>query len=127
MLPLASGDLFVSLGGILTGIAEILTLVGTGIGFLIRSRRNARRERLRTETAAGLAAQEAKKQLEERLELQHTAAIDQYKEQLEDLQASYERQLDQYRQQVADLTHDRDALLSRLLDGKETRHGRATP
>lgn len=133
MIHLAStGDTFASVGGILTGLAEILALTGAGIGFLVRSRRNTRRERLRTETAAGLAAQEAKKQLEAKLDRQHQEQIELYRQQIEslvarqeaekdDLARSYESTIEQYKQQVADLRRDRESLLRRLLGkpGKE--------
>ena|ERR1700744_4987356 len=72
---------FSNIGGILSGIAELLVAIGAGIGFLIRSRRNARRERLRTEAAATLAAQETRRNLEARLEKQHADQIQMYKDQ----------------------------------------------
>lgn len=116
MSALASGDLFASVGGILTGIAELLGLIGAGIGYIVRSRRNAHRERLRTETAAGLAAQEAKKQLEARLERQHADLIQQYKDQMEDLEKIHTRERENFQRQIKDLNRDREILLSRLLD-----------
>ena len=131
MSTLASGaDIVGSLGGILAGLSELLLAIGAGIGFVIRGRRNARRERLRTETAAGLAAQEAKKQLETKLDKQHTEQIDAYKQQItdlharqegqiDDLQKSYDLQIEQFKQQVRDLTRDRETLLNRLLNSTE--------
>jgi hypothetical protein len=86
-----------SIGPLLTGISELLLAVGAGVGFLIRTRKNARRERLRTEAAASLAATEAKRALEEKLEAQ-------YKVQIEALEA-----------QVRTLQERNDHLLERLL------------
>lgn len=99
VLLASASDFFGNLGGILAGISELLLALGAGIGFVVRSRRSARRERLRTETAASLAAQEARKVLEERLEKQH------------------HDQIEDYKKQIADLTSSRDQLLSRLLEG----------
>jgi uncharacterized protein HemX len=88
LLSADSSSTWVSnIGGILTGISELLGILGAGIGFLIRARRNAKRARLRTEAAASLAAQEAKKILEEKLDRQYTSLIEQYKLQIEQLEA----------------------------------------
>lgn len=131
----SASDFIGSLGGILAGLSELLLAVGAGLGFVIKSRRNARRERLRTETAASLAAREAQRQLETRLADQHTAQLEQYRQQIMDINKRYEDQIDdlqkahdlqveQFKQQVRDLTHDREALLSRLLNGSSKKESR---
>lgn len=104
------------IGGILTGISELLLALGAGIGFLIRGRRNHQRERLRTEAAAALAAREAKKALEEKLEAQHSAQIDQYKSERKELQAMQKIQIAQLESQLAVQQSINSNLLNRLLE-----------
>ncbi len=121
----SAADFFTSVGGVLTGLAEILAIVGAGIGYLIRSRRNRRRQRLRTETAATVAAQKAKEQLEQKLDLKHQEQLKQYQEQIDDIEEAHAKQIEDIRkanaEQVAGLMADRQALLDRLLDrGKDS-------
>lgn len=75
-----------NIGGILSGISELLLALGAGLGFLIRVRRNAQRERLRSEAAASLAARETQKALEAKLDAQYTSQVEQLKTQISDLQ-----------------------------------------
>jgi uncharacterized protein HemX len=108
-------NLFANLGGILAGLSELLLAIGGGVGFVIRSRRQARRERMRTEAAASLAAQEARKALEAKLEQQHGDQIKQLENQLFETKAMQMIQVEQYKNQITDLQHDREKLLARIL------------
>lgn len=130
MIHLASGDLFANLGSAFTSLAELLTLIGGAIAFVIRRRNNSRRSRSRAEAAATVAASETRRVLEQRVDQQHQEQIEilraqileqgtQYKTQLE--QAALERaaERDQLRQQIRDLTKDRTVLLERLLNDQE--------
>lgn len=115
MIVLASSALFANLGSILQGISALLLAVGAGVGFVVRSRRTAQRERLRTEAAATLAAQEAKKALETRLEIQHAAQIATLESQITELRTLHSVQIEQFKDQIEDLQHDREQLLARIL------------
>lgn len=124
----SSGSTFVSnIGGILSGFAELIVALGAGIGFLIRTRRNARREKLRAEAAASLAAQETKRTLEDKLERQYTSQLEQYKSQMLSqveqarvqalaIEASHAIQLEQLKAQVKDLQAVNSHLLDRILE-----------
>jgi hypothetical protein len=116
MIYASTGDLVTNLGGILTGVASLLAIVGSGIGFVIRSRRTARNERLRTEAAASLAAQEARRSLEEKLEKQHKAQIDTLVSQAQDLLVMHNTQRAQYEAQIKDLRDLNSHLLDRVLN-----------
>jgi hypothetical protein len=108
-------DVFANLGGIFAGLSELLLAIGGGIGFVIRSRRQARRERVRTEAAASLAAQEARKALESKLEQQHGDQVKMLENQLTELRVMQQSQVEQYKNQIIDLQHDREQLLARIL------------
>jgi hypothetical protein len=127
LLSNGSSAFFSNIGAILSGLAELLVALGAGIGFIIRTRRGARRERLRAETAASLAAQETKKTLEEKLDKQYTAQLDQYKismkQQIDQANAaalaieqSHTIQVAQLQAQIKDLQAVNSHLLERILE-----------
>jgi hypothetical protein len=115
MTNFATSDIFSNLGSVFEGLSSLLLALGAGVGFLIRGRRTATRARLRTEAAAAVAAREAKKALEERLERQHSEQIKLLESQLTDLRTMHQVQVDSYKIQIADLQRDREQLLSRIL------------
>src|SRR3954463_15687371 len=90
-------DLLSNLGAILGGITGLLAALGAGAGFLIRMRAQTRRERLRTEAAAALAAQEARRSLETRLEAQHGEQIKTLENQIQELRIMHAAQIEQYK------------------------------
>jgi hypothetical protein len=122
---LADGpSIFANLGNLIQGTTELLALFGAGIGFVIRSRRNSRREKIRTEAAARLAAQETTKTtLEARLEAQHAAQVKQFQDQIDSQREQYEDQLLAQREQAAilrsqnsNLQQQYNRLVERLLN-----------
>jgi hypothetical protein len=121
---LADGpSIFANLGNLIQGTTELLALFGAGIGFVIRSRRNSRREKIRTEAAARLAAQETKTTLEARLEAQHAAQVKQFQDQIDSQREQYEDQLLAQREQAAilrsqnsNLQQQYNRLVERLLN-----------
>jgi uncharacterized protein HemX len=121
----AASDFISNSNGFFIGLAELLTVLGGGIAFVFKSRKTSIANRVRTEAAAALAAREAQKSLEDRLEKQHGAQLQQYKEQIESLIKNYEQQLEILKHQIKDLTDDRTKLLDRLLNERGARE-RAT-
>lgn len=84
----ASGDLAAlgGIGGLLSGVGEVLVAIGGIATVVIRGRNNAKKERIRAEEAAALAAQQTKKTMEDRIEKQHDEQIIQLNNQIKDLQ-----------------------------------------
>lgn len=110
-MHLADATFFTDLSGLLQGLSELFLAIGAGVGFLINSRRNAKRQRVRAEEAAALAAKQTKETLESRLEIERESKENQYEQQIENLKI----QNASLSAQLADEKNDNKVLLRKVL------------
>lgn len=118
VLAAGSSGFAANIGSILSGVSELLLALGGGMAFLLKNRRDAKRERARAEAAAALAAQQVKRTLEEKIENQYSAQFEQNKSQLEAERQAHMQQIDLLKNQIKDLQSVNARLMARLLEGQ---------